>query len=300
MVRKIHATVRNLILRGPPGAMANAPGGAPAARRVTPPLARIAPGDSMAAALHVLGWDVGERGIPSNQEELAYTLLTFSHVFLRSMNALDIRFSDQEREDYLHAWNVAGHFLGLQRELTVDTFANAGALFGTLQARGRARWAANPRRDDPRPGLARALVELMRKSFTIGLTRHVPVLLTRRLIGPASSRDLALDGHVPAWAKFLFLEAMGLMRLVDFVARIFSPDFSIGRLVTRAIGYRLLFKLLMDLSRELAVPSTLRPHIRSLIRTWGNDKKASRLMNAVDDRFNRKGDWEPPEGTASP
>jgi len=142
-VRLIHATVRNLILRGSPTMAAAAMRFADAASvtGVIPPLASIQPTDSMNHALYVHGWDLRGCALPNNQEELAYTLLTFSYVFLRSLRRLGIPFTPAEEEDYLHAWNVAGHFLGIRRDLMVETMDEAGALFARMQARGRAEWA---------------------------------------------------------------------------------------------------------------------------------------------------------------
>jgi hypothetical protein len=89
-VRLIHATIRNLILRGTPAEAA-------APRIDIAPLANIQASDSMSQGLHVHGWDLAERALPNNQEELAYTLLTFSYVFLRAMRRIGNGFTRQER-----------------------------------------------------------------------------------------------------------------------------------------------------------------------------------------------------------
>jgi hypothetical protein len=279
-VRLIHATVRNLILRGSPQAAVSAR-----------PLAAIQPCDSMSHALHVCGWDLERCTIPNNQGELAYTLLTFNYVFLRAMRTLGIRLKAQEEEDYLHAWNVAGHFLGIRRELMVDTMEEARALFARMQARGRADHAKQPNAVDSRPLLGAALIGAMESVFPPGPVKSFPALLTRRLIGRASSKDLGLDGRVSWSAKTLFAMLMGTSRAIDFTMRLVFPDFSFSRLVTRAIGYRLTCALLMSQTRDLSVPARLRPGICTLIAGWGRDSKASPRMNAFEDRFTTPGDW---------
>ncbi len=289
-VRLIHAMVRNLILRGSPEAAVAALRSADGPGEI-PPLAPAQPGDSMARALHVHGWDLAACALPNNQEELAYTLLTFSYVFLRGMRRLGIAFTKDEEEDYLHAWNVAGYFLGIRRELMVDTMDHATALFERMQARGRADWAMRPLPVDPRPRLGGALMAAMQTVFPPGACQAFPVLLTRRMIEPASARDLGLDRRVPWISKVLFSMLMGTARAVDAVVRLALPDFSISRLVTRAIGYRLTCALLMSQTRELAVPAKLRPGIRALIAGWGRDSDASTWMNAVEDRMTTRGDW---------
>src|SRR6185295_8268515 len=69
-VRLIHATIRNLVLRGSPRealAKMHAASGLLAAS--VPPLAAIQPGDSVARALFVHGWNLKQLGLPNNQEE---------------------------------------------------------------------------------------------------------------------------------------------------------------------------------------------------------------------------------------
>jgi hypothetical protein len=293
-VRLIHATVRNLILRGPPVAAAAAMRFADAAgvSGAVPPLANIQPGDSMSRALFVHGWDLRACALPNNQEELAYTLLTFSYVFLRALRRLGIGLTRAEEEDYIHAWNVAGHFLGIRRELMVDTMEEAKALFDRMQVRGRAEWARRAGRPDPRPSLGAALMGAMETVIPDGPFKAFPVLLTRRLIEAESARDLGLEGRVSWRSRVAFSMLMGTARGIDAVVRLVFPDFSISRLLTRAIGYHLMCALLMSQTRDLSVPGQLRPGIRELIARWGEDSKASRLMNRIEDRLTTAGDWQ--------
>lgn len=287
-VRLIHATVRNLILRGSPQAAVTAR-----------PLAAIQPSDTMSRALHVRGWDLERCTIPNNQDELAYTLLTFSYVFLRAMRTLHIPLTAQEEEDYLHAWNVAGHFLGIKRELMVDTMGEAEALFARMQIRGRLDHVKQPNTVDSRPALGEALMGAMETVFPDGPAKSFPTLLTRRLIGPASSKDLGLDGHVSWTSKTLFAMLMGTTGAIDATMRLAFHDFSLSRLITRTIGYRLTCALLMSQTRDLSVPGRLRPGIRALIAHWGQDSKASPRMNAFEDRFTTPGDWSALSGSGS-
>jgi len=294
-VRLIHATVRNLILRDSPEAAIAALRAASDAEGAVliPPLAPIQPGDSMSHALGVHGWDLKACALPSNQEELAYTLLTFSYVFLRSMRRLGLAFTPAQEEDYLHAWNVAGHFLGIRRELMVDSMDAARDLFARMQARGRADWAAHPQEEDSRKALGGALMGAMQTVIPPGPLKPFPVLLTRRLIGPESSRDLGLDDRVSMESKVLFAALMGTSRGIDALGRLVFPGFSLSRLVTRIVGYHLTCALLMSQTRDLAVPATLRPDIKSLIASWGKDRKAPDWVNALEDRWTGPGDWRP-------
>jgi hypothetical protein len=160
-----------------------------------------------------------------------------------------------------------------------------------MQARGRADLRTHPHHSDPRPQLAAALMDSMKAVVPPGPFKSFPVLLTRRLLGSASRKDLALGGQVSVLSKMSFAMLMGTARGVDFVARRIFPDFSISRLITRAIGYRLISSLLMGLTRELSVPNRLRPGVRAMIAHWGEDPKAGHRMNAIEDRLTTPGDW---------
>jgi hypothetical protein len=292
-VRLIHAMVRNLILRGSPeAAVAKLRASNDAAAACVAGLCAVQPGDSFSRALHVRGWDLAANAVPNNQEELAYTLLTFSYVFLRSMRRLAIPFTREQEEDYLHAWNVAGHYLGIRRTLMVDTMEEAAALFARMQARGRADWTRKAGQPDPRPPLAAALMDAMKSVIPPGPFQSFPVLLARRLLERQSVKDLGLDARVSWPAKTLFSMIMGTARGIDTAVRLAVPDFSISRMLTRAIGYRLTCALLMSQTRELSVPERLRPGIRSLIGGWGQDATAPAWLNALEDRMTTPGDWE--------
>ena len=154
-VRLIHSTIRNLILRGAP------PDALQACLSALPPLAQPAAKPTLYQTLFARGWNVADSGLPCNQEELAYTLLTFSHVFLRSLRRLGIGLPRADEEAYLHAWNVVGHVLGIERGLMADTMEQAASLFARMQAQGRNQALA----PDPRPALGTALMQTMAQSI---------------------------------------------------------------------------------------------------------------------------------------
>ena len=258
-VRLIHATVRHLILRGNPAA-ALLEAAVPVPRLK---LAGRVPG--MHQALFAHGWNVAARGLPCNQEEQAYTLLTFGFVPLRGMRTLGAPVSAADEHAVLHAWNVVAHLAGIRRELMVDTMAQAHALFVRMQRRGRAE-RLEP---DPRGPLAAALFQTLAREIPLAALRSFPLLLCRRLIGARSSADLQLDGRVAWWSKALFAVALALVRGIDAIGRLFAPRFSLARLISRLLGYRLITGLLMDQTRPLKLPETLRGRAQQMMRAWG-------------------------------
>ena len=271
-VRLIHAMIRHLVLRGDVADALVAP------RRLKRLLAQ---GKTMPQVLYAHGWDIDRLGLPCNQEELGYTLLTFNYVFLQGLRRLGLRLDQGDEEAYMHAWNVLGSVLGIEREQMTDTMADAERMFGAIQAQARGQ----QRKDDPRPALAAALMATIQRYFPLRILKPFPVLLTRHLIGKEASRDLGLDKRVSLLSRGLFVLVFGFIRGVDAIARLVFPGFSISRLVTRILGYNLTVKLLMDETRPLKLPDTLLGEVGDAVHTWHNDDKAPRWVNALERRF---------------
>ncbi len=298
-VRLIHATIRNLILRGSPEA-ALAVYEKSRDRGQIAPIAALQGTQNKFQALFASGWHLGARGLPCNQEELAYTLLTFHYVFLRSMRQMGLGLPVEDEHAYLHAWNVMAHFLGVDTALMPGTMTEAQEMFRLMQARGREIQARNLRNNphaiDPRPLLGNALMDAMKAVIPIRPLRPFPVMLTRYLCGPTTSRDLGLNGWISPLSRFLFATLALVVRAIDFLGRRISPGFSLSRLLSRVLGYQLICKLLMDETRPLAAPLTTRQNIVTTLAAWGHDAKSPRWMNALEDFLTVSGDWKPTRG----
>lgn len=276
-VRLIHAMIRHLILHGHPAH----------ARSVLPPSAAVTPSASMLEALMRHGWDSSQRGLPCNQLELAYTLLTFHYVFLRGMRTLGMGLSAADEESYLHAWNVMGHVLGIEDALMTRNMAQSEILFSDMQALAR-RQAVQP---DMRPALGRALAQALARSIKLPILRHVPVPLTQLLIGPQASRELGLNNQAGVLARLLFQILRAAVSTIDAIGRLFSRQFSISRMITRVLGYHLLSELLLSQTRPLALPDAVLENLHDTVAAWGHDPKASAWLNRLEDRWTRVGEW---------
>jgi hypothetical protein len=297
-VRLIHATIRWLILRGAvPDAAAD---GAPEARSdgaSAPALARQTPaGPSLHDRLYAHGWDSARQGMPCNQEELAYTLLTFGYVFLDALRRLGVGLARADEEAFLHTWNVLGHLLGIERALMPDTMDAARLLFEDIQARGRLQ----PRHPDLRPALAAALVGNLQRYIPLRLLKPFPALLMRTLCGPAASRDLGLDTRVAWPARAAFVLCLGATRALDATVRRVVPGFSLARLAGRLLGYRLTVTMLMDQTRPLKLPTALLGQIGEAVCDWQDDPAAPRWINALERRGNRRSMTIPTTPTTPP
>lgn len=276
-VRLIHATIRHLILRCNP---------AFASGRIEPRV-QLGPNVSLHDALAARGWDVDTQGLPCNQVELAYTLLTFSYCFLRGMRNLRQGLSREDEEAYLHAWNVMGHILGIERQLMAQTMNEAEALFQRIQQRARTQKVL----PDPRPPLGKALIDTMARSIKLPVIRHIPVPLTRWLIGADAARSIGIAQQISWPTQALFWLGLHMTRTVDSVVQLFKPKFSVSRLITRIVGYHLLTRFLMDQTRPLNLPDHLLNPMRQALAEWSDDVHASRWVNRMEDRFTTDGQW---------
>jgi len=281
-VRLIHATIRHLILRGSPQAALQAAQGG-----VVPALAGQP--EDMQHAMYALGWNVPADGLPCNQEEMIYTLLTFGYVFLRSLRRLNLGLLPADEEAFLHAWNVVGHLLGIERSLMVDSMADSERLFDRIQAAGQ----AHPYLPDPRPALAQALMQTMENVIPVRLLRPFPVLMTAHLCGKATMQALGLKGRANLLSRLAFALLMGLTGLVDTVVRWVLPEFSISRFITRVLGYQFMARVLMDQTRPLKLPDRLLNQIGDSMDGWSKDAKAPRWLQALEGRWTTRGSWHP-------
>lgn len=293
-VRLIHATVRNLILRtSPEEAVTSLNSNETIA---VPPLGGLAHARDMHQTLFAHGWEINEDGLPCNQEELAYTLLTFSYVYLRGLRTLGLGFARADEEAYLHTWNVAGHMLGVDRELMADTMQDAEKLFARMQARGREDQRAQPIVPDPRPLLGNALIDAMEKVIPLKIFKWFPLLMTRHLVGPETSKDLGLITSAPWFSRVLFKTILIVSRLIDGTVRFIFPEFSIARFFTRILGYQLITRLLMSQTRKLKLPQHLHDRIDSVVEAWSDDSKAPGWLNKLEDQLTASGSWKTPAG----
>jgi hypothetical protein len=274
-VRLIHATIRHLILRGNPSQVGQ--------RDLVPPLSSIER-CNLHHALFGLGWNIADDGVPCSQDELAYTLLTFGYVFLRSLRKLGLGLPQGDEEAYLHTWNVMGHVLGMQTTLMAHTMDDAALLFARLQARGRTQ-TYHP---DPRPGLGQALMNTMKAVLPFAILKPFPALLTRHLCGKTTATDIGIVEQVPLYSRLLFVACMLVARAVDWTVRLVFKQFSICRMLTRVVGYQFTVKVLMDQARPLKLPEALHQQMAAMTSGWHLDPKAPRWMNAIEHRLTKR------------
>ncbi|HPT57067.1 MAG TPA: oxygenase MpaB family protein [Casimicrobium sp.] len=283
-VRLIHAMVRNLILRGNPSSSSGLVAALPTA--VATPGNTEARGIFDALLRH--GWDVEQQGQPCSQLQLAYTLLTFNYVFLNGMRTLRVPLSASDEEAVLHAWNVSAHSLGVQRELMVENMDDARALFERMQARYAAlRTGA----EDARPALGGALMDTLAATIKLPVVRYFPIPMARLLCGAKTARAVGIKARSTIIADVFFWITLGLAWVIDAVVRVFRPQFSITRMITRVVGYHLMSEFLMSQTRPLRLPGTLNAQMLKTIQAWSDDPRAASWINRIEDKLTTRGVW---------
>ena len=147
------------------------------------------------------------RGRPINQESMAYVILTFSWVGLRSMDRLEIDVSQAEREAYVHAWSVVGHVMGVRDDLLAHSVEQARQLFDLIKARRR---GASPEGK----ALTAALLGWMQGEMPY-LLQHMPGEIMERLMDPEDLLLLGVDRGERNVADHLW---DGVLNVVERVA----------------------------------------------------------------------------------
>lgn len=73
-------------------------------------------------------WDTPKDGVPINMKYELGTLLAFSALTLEGLESINIKLSENERESYMHTWNVIGYFLGIPEDVLPQSYADGLAL----------------------------------------------------------------------------------------------------------------------------------------------------------------------------
>ncbi|MEP7116754.1 MAG: oxygenase MpaB family protein [Acidobacteriota bacterium] len=123
-------------------------------------------------------------GAPINQEDLVFTLMTFSYVGVRGFRAMGVPMTARQQDAYIHCWNVVGCLMGVRPELLPADMANAEILYDAVRAHQAAPSEAGRTLTQALMGL---LVQLMPET-----QKHVPLVLTRDLVGDASADMLGV------------------------------------------------------------------------------------------------------------
>jgi len=123
------------------------------------------------------------------------------------------------------------------------------------------------------------------------IVKPFPQLMTRYLCGRETAEDLGLNQPVPWLSALLFWGVLLLARLIDTVVRMLLPRFSIVRMLTRALGYHFMSRVLMSQTRPLQLPTELLNQVDTVVHSWSDDPNAPGWLNRIEDRLTTSGSW---------
>jgi hypothetical protein len=144
-----------------------------------------------------------EFGIPVNQEDLAGTLMSFSWITLDGLEKLDIPLTEDDRQAYIHCWNVVGHLLGVHDDLLPANATEAKALSNAIAAH-----QFGPTQDGK--DLTAALVDMMAHVLPGNIFDRVPALLIGHFLGKQWAGWLGVEDGVLAELAAAPLRLLGL------------------------------------------------------------------------------------------
>jgi hypothetical protein len=167
-VRLMHATIRHLLLLPPTEADHT-----------------LRDVKSFAAVLGQQQWDPA-LGTPINQEDMAFTLLTFDSVIRRVWATLGAELSPEDVNAYHHCWKVVGYVMGVRDDLLMDNPDDADAFFRRIREHQQGA-------SDEGRLLTRALMDTITDVLDLPLGgRLAPVLLLRTVLSPQTANLLGV------------------------------------------------------------------------------------------------------------
>lgn len=214
-VRLMHETMRHLILEATPG-MPNTP-----ALRLSDVMTKCT-------------WARKQWGTPINQEDMAYTLLTFGYIIPRSLVKLGVALSPADQEAIIHAWNVVGHVMGVHHSLMAHTLADADALYAVIQ---KTQAAGSVMAQE----MTKSLVRVVRDQLPFFLTWAPPVLI--ELLCGAKAAEMLGVRRQSTWGRIIHLPALYLLRVLLMLERILFSSSKAGRWILLHFGEQMVHML---------------------------------------------------------
>ena len=143
-------------------------------------------------------------GVPLNQEDLLGCLLAFSAIGVDSLAKVGVKLSEDQRECYVHTWNLVGHQIGIREDLLPLDYHDASVVTERILARQTAASVAGME-------LTATAIEAMQDILKARALRGLPASGMRFFLGDQTA-DLL--GVPPSnWSRTIFT----LMGRVDRV-----------------------------------------------------------------------------------
>jgi hypothetical protein len=248
-VRLIHAAIRYRILSvlGAEGVPA-----APAAE-VPELIAGAVRSVNDVIASRKFDWQIARDGWPINQEDMAFTLLTFGHVIPQAMKRFGVKLTTDDYEAFLHSWNVSGYILGLNEELMAHTYEDAEDLFARIKARQAGPSAAGARLTD-------GLLQVVEKDLLrLRILRPLGPVLVRMLVGDETAAMLGMDVRHTAFVRIFHRVVAGILRAAQVVLSPMAQPFQPLAPLSAKLGERVVDHLCLTTDdgkpRQVQIPA---------------------------------------------
>lgn len=228
-VRLIHAAIRFRIL-GAIGA-----GGVPASAGSGIPGVIEGARQSVLEVIERDGfrWDIAADGYPINQEDLAFTLLTFGYVIPRAMISLGVPLTNEDFGAFLHAWNCVGYVMGVDERLMAHTPEDAALLFERIKARQAGTSDAGSRLTDALLGVVE------RRVLKLRVLRPLAPALVRMVVGDETAHMLGLSERHSRLVWMFHGAIAAVITEANRIGRTWFHVHPLARLATR-IGHYLI------------------------------------------------------------
>ncbi len=128
-------------------------------------------------------WPKEKLGVPVNQEDLAYTLLTFGYIIPTGLHRWGCRLGLEEKEAFLHTWRFIGYIMGIRPDLLPDNWNAAQQLFEVILRRQAAP-------SEPGKDLTEALMRFLEDYLPpfLQMNRSLPALLIVDQLGDEAAK----------------------------------------------------------------------------------------------------------------
>lgn len=163
-VRFLHASMRSMLS-----------GANPAGRSTE---VQVSPTVTESLGQQSLVWNEAELGKPINQEDLAYTMLSFGYMIPLALRHWGCRWTAEEEDAFLHLWVTVGHIMGIKDELLPNDWTEAEQLFERIQCKEA---AASEQGEELTDALMEVLGDYLPSVF--GLEQSMPPILIEKQLG---------------------------------------------------------------------------------------------------------------------
>jgi hypothetical protein len=155
-------------------------------------------------------WDQATHGQPVNQEDLAFTLLTFGYLIPQGLAKWGCHWATEDQEAFWHLWRVVGYIMGIDATLIPQTWAEAEQLF--LMIRGQQAGASTQG-----CSLTASLIHFFQSYLPPGLSTMIsPMLIQHQLGSPYDAMVLPpsqLQVTQRLAPRLIFALLLGLLHL---------------------------------------------------------------------------------------